>query len=219
MPLVIEGADQLKELAKKLKSADPKIRRELVSSLRPKVKPVTAEVQQTVRTAPSRGRRGLGHRRRAAKALSRTRVLSGERAYSQAARKHKGPATEAQVHQVKTAHRARQTAKAEAGAGLRESIARATTGAISTGSKATGVSVTWKVKASRMPNSQRKLAKAFNSAKGWRHPVFGDREDWVTQHGTPYFDTVIKKHQGELRDAVVDGMTKAADAILHEKAA
>lgn len=219
MPLTIEGADQLRELAKQLKSAEPKIRSGLVSSLRPKVKPVTGEVQATVRAAPSRGRKGLGHRRRAARALARSKSLSGQRAYNTAARRHKGPATEEQVHAVRTAHRARQVAKAEAGAGLRESIARATSGSISTGSAATGVSVTWKVRAAKMPNSQRKLAKAFNSAKGWRHPVFGDRQDWVTQHGTPYFDTVIKKHQTELRDAVLDGMTKAAEKILHEKAA
>ena len=218
MPVVIEGADQLRELARQLKSAEPKIRRELVSSLRGKVKPVTSEVQATVRSAPSRGKTGLGHQRRAARTLSRTRGLSDQRAYGAAARKHKGPATEEQLRAVQAAHRAKQAAKAVAGAGLRESIANATSGSISTGSRATGVSVTWKVRAAKMPNSQRKLAKAFNSAKGWRHPIFGNREDWVTQHGSPYFDAVIKKHQGELRDAVVNGMAKAAEKILHEKA-
>jgi len=219
MPVVIEGADQLRELAKKLKGADPKIRRELVSSLRPQVKTVTGDVQQTVRTAPSRGRQGVGARRRAAKNLSRTRALSSERAYSLAARRHRGPATAVQVREVAAKHRARQEAKAAAGAGLREAIANATTGSISTGSKATGVSVTWKVKGGRMPNSQRKLPKAFNSPKGWRHPVFADRENWVVQHGTPYFDVRIKTHRGELESAVLHGLEKAAEKILHEEAA
>lgn len=213
--LRIEGADQLKELAKKLREADKPVRAALVKSLRPEVKKITSKVQDTVRSAPSKGRKSLGHQRRAAHTLSRTRRISGKRAYSTAAAKAKGPATEAQIEKVKTAHRAKQAAKAQAGAGLRESIAKATTGSISTGSASTGVSVTWRVRASKMANSQRRLPKAFNSQKGWRHPVFGDREVWVAQHGTPYFDAPIKQDEQVLRDRVVQGMQAAAESILH----
>lgn len=218
--LHIEGADQLRELAAKLRRADPVIRRELVAALRPEVKKITGAVQDAVRSAPSKGRQGLGHRRRAAHTLSRTKRLSTARAKQIATKKFGAERVRVEdVEAVKTAHRAKQAAKAEAGAGLRESIARATSGSISTGSKTTGVSVSWRVRAAKMANSQRKLPKDFNRAKGWRHPVFGDRQVWVTQHGAPYFDVVIKRHEDYLRDRVVDGMQRAAEKILHPEGA
>jgi hypothetical protein len=211
--LTIEGADQLRRLAVKLRAADPKIKRELGASLRPSVKAITREIQDTVRSAPSsgRGRGGSGDVRRAARALARTRRISDYRAREIALKT--GRTTE----QVKAEHRAKQAAKAEAGAGLRESIARAVAGSISTSSARTGVSVTWKAAAAKMPNKQRRLPKDFNSPKGWRHPVFGNRENWVAQKGTPYFDVVIKKHREDLGQKVVEGMKTAADAILHDK--
>lgn len=214
--LTVEGAEQLRRLAAQLRTADPKIRRELGASLRPEVKRITGAVQDTVRAAPSHGRQGLGHQRRAAKSLALGRQLSEERAVTIATRRHKGPASLRQVREVQDKHRAKQAAKAQAGAGLRETIASATAGSISTGSKTTGVSVTWKVRAAKLANSQRKLPRYFNREKGWRHPVFGDRQNWVVQKGFPYFDTVIKKHREELGQRIVEGMRKAAEAIVHE---
>lgn len=214
--LTVQGADQLRRLAAQLRTADPKIRRELGKSLRPEVKRITSAVQQTVRAAPSHGKRGLGHQRRAARTLALGRQLSDERAVTIASRRHKGPASLRQVRETQASHRAKQAAEAQAGAGLRESIASATTGSISTGSKTTGVSVTWKVRAAKMPNSQRKLPQHFNREKGWRHPVFGDRQNWVAQKGFPYFDAVIKKYREELGQRILEGMRKAAEAVLHE---
>lgn len=217
--LRIEGADQLRELAAKLRQADPVTRRELVKSLRSDVKKITGEVQDAVRSAPSKGRQGLGHKRRAAHTLSRTRGLSTKAAVGRASKKLKPGASLGEfdrlVQAEREAHRTKQAAKAEAGAGLRESIARATGASVSTGSKSTGVSVSWRVRASKMSNAQRKLPKDYNRAKGWRHPVFGDRENWVTQYGTPYFDAVIKRHETFLRDRVIEGMQRAAEKILH----
>lgn len=210
--LTIEGADKLRELARKLKEADPKIRRELGASLRPHVKTITSEIQETVRSAPStgRGRGGIGDARRAARALARTKRISDFRAREIALK------TNRTTEQVKAEHRAKQAAKADTGAGLRETIARAVSGSISTGSRSTGVSVTWKAAAAKMPNKQRYLPKGFNSVKGWRHPVFGNREVWVAQKGMPFFDATIKRHREELEKRVVEGMQKAADAILRE---
>lgn len=209
--LTVEGADQLRKLADQLRASDPKIRREVGKSLRPSVKAITSEVQDAVRSAPSRGKRGLGHSRRAARTLARTRRMSEYRAREIALR------TGGMTADVLAASRARQEKTSVARAGLRETIARAISGSISTGSRKTGVSITWKAAAAKMPNKQRTLPKSFNSDKGWRHPVFGDREAWVTQKGFPYFDTTIKKHQNELGQKVVEGMQAAAEAILHEK--
>lgn len=222
--LTIEGADQLRRLAVKLRTADPKIRRELGASLRPQVKKITAEIQDTVRSAPSsgRGKGGSGDARRSARALARTKKISDARARELALREMERRGAHpneyaATLERIKTGHRAKQAAKAEAGAGLRETIARAVAGSISTSSKRTGVGVTWKAAAAKMPNKQRNLPKGFNSPKGWRHPVFGNRENWVAQKGTPFFDVVIKKHREQLGQNIVDGMKKAADAILNDK--
>lgn len=209
--LTVEGADQLRKLAVQLSTADIKIRRELGKSLRPSVKAITSEVQNTIRSAPSHGRRGLAHNRRAARSLARAKHISDYRAREIALK------TGAMTADVAAKSRAKQGAKAVAGSGLRETIAKAISGAISTGSTVTGVSITWKAAAAKMPNSQRLMPKNFNKAKGWRHPVFGDRETWVQQQGFPYFDNVITRHKDELGQKVVDGMKSAAEAILNEK--
>jgi hypothetical protein len=45
-----------------------------------------------------------------------------------------------------------------------------------------------KVDPSRMPSGQYSLPLGMDGRKRWRHPVFGDRENWVTQVPHPYFD-------------------------------
>jgi hypothetical protein len=211
--LTVEGADELRRLAVKLRQADVKIRRDLGAALRPSVKTITGEIQNAVRSAPStgRGRGGAGDKRRAARTLARTKHISDYQAREIALKTGRTTAD------VKAEHRAKQAVKADAGAGLRESIARAVSGGISTSSARTGVSVTWKAAAAKMPNKQRNLPKGFNSAKGWRHPVFGNREVWVAQKGAPFFDAVINKHREELGQKIVEGMRKAADSILNDK--
>lgn len=206
MPVVVEGTDHLRELAHRLKQTDRPIRAQLVKHLRTVTKPVTEDVKQTVRSAPSHGRRGLAHRRRAAKTLARARPISELRARELALKR--GTTTEAE----QARSRARQAAKAAAGAGLRDSIANATTAAVSTSAKS-GVNATWRVRASKMANSQRKLPKYFNRDKGWRHPLFGDKQHWYAQRGVPYFDAVINHHRDDLEKAVIEAMQVVADEL------
>lgn len=54
------------------------------------------------------------------------------------------------------------------------------------------------VEPSALPPSQRKLPKHVDSLR-WRHPVWGHRDRWVTQHGTPYFSGPIKRHREQVR--------------------
>lgn len=49
--------------------------------------------------------------------------------------------------------------------------------------------------------------------RGWRHPVFGDREHWVTQHGDAWFIDTIGDDHKELAKALVDVLDKAAELI------
>jgi hypothetical protein len=110
--------------------------------------------------------------------------------------------------------RASAAASAEKRSGLRQTIASGIGSSAS--ATATNINLTFKTRSSVLPLSQRRLAKAWNRPKGWRHPVFGNKGTWVTQVGAPYFDAVIKKNADGLMDAAHLGMEAAADAILHE---
>jgi len=86
------------------------------------------------------------------------------------------------------------------GLGLRQSIARATK------LQVTAKGVRFYVDSSKMPESQRNLPRLLDSEKGWRHPLFGNREDWVDQKGGPYFGSTIKKKAPEFRRAIENAM-------------
>jgi len=49
-------------------------------------------------------------------------------------------------------------------------------------------SVGVRVSTQRMPSGQKSLPLMMEGAKIWRHPVFGDTENWVTQEPHPYFE-------------------------------
>lgn len=55
-----------------------------------------------------------------------------------------------------------------------------------------------------------------NSPKGWRHPVFGDRDTWVQQIGVPgFFDRPIAARRTALRAAVLEAMEDMAERIAN----
>lgn len=185
--LRIEGADQLRELAAKLATADKPIKDELRKALRAAATPVLAEVKST--------------------ALSGTGSSSGGTSAAGARASHA-------LSRSKSKNRERAAAKATAGSGLRQTIAAANAVSVSTAS--TGVNVTFKMRSSVLPPNQRKLGRKWNSAKGWRHPVFGNTEVWVAQTGKPYFDKVIRRNGDALAAAARLAMDAAAESILHE---
>lgn len=86
------------------------------------------------------------------------------------------------------------------GRGLRASIASATRLQIT----AKGVRIV--VNSNALPEDQRSLPRHLDSPKGWRHPVFGNREHWVSQKGGPYFAETIKKKAPAFRKAIVEAM-------------
>jgi hypothetical protein len=69
--------------------------------------------------------------------------------------------------------------------GLRARIARC----VQAWADVTGpmVSVGVEVNASLMPDGQKSLPLMLDGEKPWRHPVFGNREHWVSQPSWPYF--------------------------------
>ncbi|MBZ3918202.1 hypothetical protein [Streptomyces acidiscabies] len=60
------------------------------------------------------------------------------------------------------------------------------------------------------PNAPKRL----NRAGGWRHPVYGNREVWVQQHGkVDWFDRAFEGREGQYRAAVEAAMENMARRI------
>jgi gas vesicle protein len=58
--------------------------------------------------------------------------------------------------------------------------------------------------------------KRTNRAGGWRHPVWGDRERWVTQQGKiDWFDDAFKGREGPYKTAVEKAMEDMARRIAN----
>lgn len=77
----------------------------------------------------------------------------------------------------------RQIEKADRrGGSLRQAVARSLRIVARDSGYKVGVRI--KTEGSRLPEDQRYLPRGLDSAKGWRHPVFGT-DEWVTQYGNP----------------------------------
>lgn len=65
-----------------------------------------------------------------------------------------------------------------------------------------------------MPRGFDNAPRRTNRAKGWRHPVFGDRDTWVHQVGKPdWFDDPMRRGAPRYRAAVVRAMADTARRI------
>lgn len=114
----------------------------------------------------------------------------------------------------KAAEDARQTVlnapvKGDESTGLRQDIAAGIKVTLLTG-KTAGVVIKSGAGNQAHPAS---VVKAFDNAKGWRHPEWGNRDFWVRQPGHPYFRSVISKHRPEVTAAVEQAMTDAAKTL------
>jgi hypothetical protein len=92
------------------------------------------------------------------------------------------------VPQVRAAYRAeasRTIRRFRGGPSLRSLLASATRAEVRTSGRLAGARI--RVDGRRMPPGMRALPKAYEGAKRWRHPVFGDRETWVAQEPHPTF--------------------------------
>lgn len=72
----------------------------------------------------------------------------------------------------------------------REALIRATRVSVSFGVRMAGARI---VTSDRLlPDDHKGLLKVYN-LDSFRHPVFGDRSDWVVQKGRPYFGRTIRQ--------------------------
>lgn len=96
--------------------------------------------------------------------------------------------------------------------GLRSAIAKKIRPEVKLGGRWSGA----RIKAFKTPGLRgfANAPKRTNRAGGWRHPVFGDRETWVTQHGKEkWFDRALEGHANQYRDAVLQAMDDMARRI------
>lgn len=73
-----------------------------------------------------------------------------------------------------------------------------------------------KVKAFKTPNIRgfANAAKRTNRSSGWRHPIYGNREVWVHQHGkTKWFDHAFEGREGDYRSAVQNALAHMINRV------
>lgn len=107
-------------------------------------------------------------------------------------------------------HGAHSKRAARGGHGLRSAVASSIKSKVAYSGRKLGARIS--VDVSKLPQSQRRLPRNLDSPRGWRHPVWGNRERWVGQHGEPYFTRPIQRHRDEVRRAVHD----AVDDVMRE---
>lgn len=93
--------------------------------------------------------------------------------------------------------------------GLRGALSKATRLEVKTAGRQAGVAI--RVDGRKMPSHMKSLPSMVEGKKRWRHPVFGNREVWVTQPRQPYFYNVVRVAGPASRRAVnrvLDGITR-----------
>ncbi|MEU0797178.1 hypothetical protein ABZ342_44550 [Amycolatopsis sp. NPDC005961] len=180
------GYDEWRRLARSLRGAPKDLRASLRKQIVDAGQPVLADVKQAARSIPVTSSRGGGGKRR----QTYSSLQVGRRAHA------------AGRDVAKAALRAGRRS-----GGLRNRIASSAKLQI----RARGIRFV--IDASSLPESQRSLPRHLDSPKGWRHPVFGDRENWVHQQGKPYFAATISRKAPEFRRAILNAISETQDKI------
>jgi hypothetical protein len=117
------------------------------------------------------------------------------------------------VAQVKAAWRSAPSRgrRGRAGPSLRSLLARATSGQVRLTGKEAGVRI--RTDGRRFPTGMRALPTYAEGTKPrWRHPVFGDRTNWVPQAPFPRFFAAVQPDQARARR----GVERAVAAIFRQ---
>jgi hypothetical protein len=121
---------------------------------------------------------------------------------------HGGGAAQRRAHNASRSKSEKAKARAlRRGGGLRQTVASATK------MQVIARGVRFYVDSKRLPVDQRTLPARLDSQKGWRHPVFGNRSQWVDQKGGPWFVETLKKKAPQFRSAVVQAMEDTKKAL------
>lgn len=91
-------------------------------------------------------------------------------------------------------------AKGPGHTGLRVALMKATRIRIAPASRKTAVALI--VDGKNMPAGQQSLPVLMEGERNWRHPVFGDREDWKPQQSHPFVAPAIPKYTAKAAAAI-----------------
>lgn len=189
-----QSGQQWRDLSQRLKQAGAvDLRKQLRKEIQAAGKPVVAATADAARHVPIRSERSSDPK-------------AGLRFAEAGA--HGGGQKQRRKHKAESARTEKSRARALArGGSLRETVAQAVKLQIT----ARGIRIVMDSK--QLPEKQNTLGRRLDSEKGWRHPVFGNREVWVTQKGAPWFGVTIKKHAPEFRAGIVQAMSEISDDI------
>ncbi|GIH27612.1 hypothetical protein Aph01nite_59220 [Acrocarpospora phusangensis] len=183
-PIYIAGTEELVALARRLKETGQK---ELHKELGKAVRKVSTPI--------------VGDLKQAVKAIP----VTGSRGRGSRAR------AEFDLDRMKKLTE-KNALRAASRAGLRDTIARAIRSDLKLSGRSPGVKIS--VKSQMLPQDQRSLPKKLDSPNGWRHPVFGNRENWVNQNGRPWWMTTIKPHADKARDEILDAARQVVERAV-----
>ena len=149
--------------------------------------------------------RDSGDMRRIARELRRLDDQELKKRFRKELRKAAAPL----VPKVRASIRSIPSKRAYSPDGLRGTLAKATRLEVKTTGREAGVAI--RVDGRKMPAHMKSLPSMAEGKKRWRHPVFGNREVWVTQTPHPYFDNVVRAAGPACRLAVIkvlDGISR-----------
>lgn len=180
------GAVEWRRLSKNLRQAPREMRAELRQKIQQAGRPILDDVKAAARSIPVTSSRGGGGLRRA------------------------------QFHAFTAEQSARRTGRdigAAIARGLRKPRSLRANIASAAKLQIRAQGIRYIIDSSGLPESQRTLPRHLDSPKGWRHPVFGDRTNWVHQQGKPYFGATISKRSNDFRQAIFAAMEETANKI------
>lgn len=203
------SAPELVAVAAQLKEAGGTLRKDMGKMLRAIAVPLVAAERSAALGLESNGTAGgqKAQVERAAWYLRRSKFTTGK----------KGQPRQAMSAQQVSA----KAGKAYGKSGLRASISRSITAEYRESGNYAGLAV--RARGSSMPPSQRALVKASNRGKGWRHPVYGNKNVWVTQTMLPanWFDRTglpyVALAKTDAAHALGEFTTKLAEQIRSDR--
>lgn len=184
----IKGTEEFRRLAARLKAAGQgQLARELGKALRATSAPAVRAARQSVLATSSAGVRGGGGQQR--RAFVQGRAGRRGRRVSEATKRR--------------AYRQR---------GLRSTVARSVQAKTSVSPRSASLEI--RANSSRMPRDQRELPRHMNVGQ-WRHPVFGNRDVWVSQTATPagWFDRPMALLGPKVRRDAAQVVDELADRL------
>jgi hypothetical protein len=89
---------------------------------------------------------------------------------------------------------------------LRGGISGGIRTAVATGKSRQGVSI--ESTGNKLGPQRKGMHRAWNKGS-FRHPVYGNKNKWVHQSGNRFFGGTIRKHEDDMREAVLDALDEA----------